>query len=413
MIPLPDRRTKMKRKKSIRPYKTGKLMVVEDRSAIASAVSAGELNPEEAERIFAEKCRKGKLLNGEDGAEYKDTFVMPKFFLGASNAGTIMGHDHFKSRLMLQHELLGLVDTTVSPSMEYIFAYGHEAEPFVAGMGARQLRAKGIDLRFTASINGYIHGRWPAVLIHPDGFMLGSEYELSLAEVKTASEAAPYWVNDFSRDEVPLAYQDQCQVMMEILDLDECWVLAYNKTGSRDAFRQIKLERDSEYACEVLDKMMEFYKDTVNGILYEEEDIISGEENILFSETDKTLGYIDLPKRSAKIMESIDSLEAERATLKQQLSESEALIREIEKQLKLEKARLIRDIKSAPGGTIRGEKEYRIEKKVSFSKDQEAMEMLANEYPEAYDALKSFKPKVSIRITRPNGSGEAEQTEIE
>lgn len=391
-------------------YKTGKCLTVEDRSPIIEAVNRGDLLPEEADAIFAAICRKGKMMNGPDAEEFFSTFVRIESFLGASNAATIMGHDQFKSPLMLQYELLEMVNANITPSQQHNFDYGHDAEPFVSGMCARHMRRDGMNVRFVDCPHGYINTMCPVVLVHPDGFIEDRDTgKRVLAEIKTAADTGPYWINYFAADEIPPAYNDQCQVEMEILDIDECWLLVYNKTGKKDAFKYLRIKRDKAYARHILEEMMRFWKDTfIYGVFWEDADILPGEENLLCSETDESLGYIALPGKSEKTLKDIEALEEERTRLKEDIREVEADIREIEKQLKLQKSRLVMDVRKAPGGTlVSGNTAYRIEKKVTFSKDQEAVEMLAAEDPDAYAALmkgyeglEKLKKKVSIRITK-------------
>lgn len=414
-----------KRRRSIKMYKSGKCLVVEDRTPLEEAEARGDILPEEKRAIFGNICRKGKMMNGPDAEEFLNMFVEILHFLGASNAGVIMGHDHFMSPVMLQYKLLEVIQEKTTPTQQFNFDFGNTAEPFVADMVTQQMRSDGINVRFEDCLTGCINTMCPVVLVHADGFLVDRDTgERVLAEIKTAVENGPYWAY-FRDKKVPLAYYDQAQCMMAVMEIPVCWFLVYNKTGNRDAFTYLKVERDRDYGRLVLETMMRFWKDTfINGKLWDDVDILPGEENVLYAETDKSLGFVTLPKKSERVLKEIDVLQEERNRLLEEKREIEADLRENGKALKLQKGRLMHDIRKAPGGTLTaGGKTYRVEKKVSFSKDQEAIEMLAKEDPEAYEALmkgyeglRKIKQFVSVKITSTMGTGDdftSEVTEIE
>ena len=395
---------KTKTKKS----KKGELLIVQDFTPFLEAIEAGELTPEEWEKIFATEFRTGKVMNTDDGEKYLDLFKDKgtRPFLGASNAGVIIGKSHFKSRKFLQLQLLGQVKEITPPSRQWVFDLGHEAESFVGSMGTRMLRKQGLDVSYKSCINGMIDTRWPDVLIHPDGYIVDRKTGtlLMLAEVKTSADMSPYWLNDFSRGIVPEDYVAQVQVEMQILsrniDITRCCVLVWNKTGDEEGFRQYFVDRDEEEAVRILDEMEKFVEDTANGILYDE-DLLPEEIAAVYGEEDKSLGYVTIPKKHEKTLQALSRLAEEKAALKAEIAEVEALIADIEKEEKLYKARLYSAIGKAPGGTCRiGNDVYHIDIRRSYSLDADVKRMAEEQFPEAWAAIKAFKPLVSTRVTK-------------
>lgn len=402
------------------------LLIVQDFTPYLDAITEGTLTPEEWEQIFATDFRSGKIMNTEDGERYRELFPNweESLFLGASNAGVVRGHSSFKSRQMLQYELLKMVHQNHLASTKHNFAIGHESEQFNGNMGCRMLRQKGMDVRFEQCVNGMIDTEHPRILIHPDGHVVDRKTGslVMLAECKTSAEMSPYWLNSFMHDIVPDDYYDQVQVEMEILSrnvpINQCCVFVWNKTGDEEGFKQLIIDRDSEYAKETLDMMEQFIDDTLAGKFYE--DILPEEAAIMFHEEDKKLGYVDIPSKYQSIVEGIVSLEKEKIALKEEIAEQEKDIREIEKNLKLNKARLYNVTKKAPGGTMKiGNDVYRLEIKRSCSFDREVMrdfkeklyDMVGGEMAEKImDTLFNIKPLISSKLIKV--SGDSEEAEV-
>lgn len=386
------------------------LLIVEDRSELNAAEKRGEITPEEKQQMFGELARNGKMMNTEDGKKYLEIFGMPEFFLGASDGPVIAGHSRWTSPLFRQYEKLGMVEQTITPSKAWIFRYGNMAEEFVASIGTVMLREQEImDARYEDCEYGYIWIRYPHVLVHPDGFLVDRKSGdlICLAEVKTANKETPHWV-DFMDGKVPLDYEDQCIIMMKVLSaggmkIDRCYVLVSNKTGEEEGFTQVCVEADDKRALELLEKMEQFYKDTVARKFYEDCDLLPEETALLYMEEDKTLGYIELPKKCEKIVQQIEDLTAEEEALKEEIAEPLKDLEEVKKQKKLLKSRLYSAIGKAPGGTIQvGSKTYSFKVKRSYSVDKDVKEWAEfNEDPairEAWEKIKGVKPLISMSV---------------
>ena len=387
------------------------LFVVEDRRELNAAERRGEITPEEKQQIFGSLARNGKMLNTEDGKVYLEIFGKPEFFMGASDGPVIAGDSRWKTPLFLQYEKLGMAKQTITPSKEWIFRYGNMAEEFVANIGTMKLREQEVmDARYEDCEYGYIWIRYPHVLVHPDGFLVDRKTGtlICLAEVKTANEETPHWIDDFSEGRVPLDYQDQCLIMMEVLsagglNIDKCYVLASNKTGDEDGFVQLVVERDTKRAIELLEMMEQFYNDTVAKNFYEDCALLPEETAFLYKEEDKSLGYIELPKKCERIVQQIEDLSAEEEALKEEIAEPLKDLEEIKKQKKLLKSRLYSVIGKAPGGTMQvGTKTYSFKVKRSYSVDKDVKEWAEfNEDPairEAWEKIKGVKPLISMSV---------------
>ena len=385
-----------------------RIYILDDFTPYLDAVNEGRLTAAEAEAIFGESRFNG-LMNGEDTEDYLRDFGKPAFFVGASNSGVIMQLSPFMHRYFLQLEKTRQMIKAVTPATQWVFTIGHAAERFVGDMGCRMLADKGIDVRYEDCPYGYVNSRWPHVLIHPDGFLLNKDGKLAyLAEVKTASEMSPHWINDFMREKVPADYDCQVQVEMRVLsaivDIDECYVLVWNKTGDEEGFKQILVKHDRKRAEEILDEMEKFYEDTVSGIYYDDEELFPDEAAAIFKEEDKSLGYVDLPKKHEKAFEQLASLVEERDALKAEIAEAEADIREIDRNIRLIKSRFYGSIGKAPGGVFqRGDDLYRVEVRRSYSLDKDVKREIADRWPDVWEEIKTIKPRISSRLVKISG----------
>ena len=408
------------KKENIKPT----IYIVEDRTPVQEMIETGATYPEIAEEHFGTKIRTGEFMTAtddlslavrsypeiaEDVKAYLDEYGVPEIpFIGTSNAGTIMGVGPHKSKFFLQMELLGQVSKTHLPSTQHLFRMGHVYEDPVGNMGARQLRNEGNSIRFSQSQLGMISSEAPHVFGHPDGMMLDPDGNIiALAEVKTAHKDSAYW-EEFSTGKVPLAYYYQGQAMMGIIqptmNVEGIWFLAWNKTGDEDGFVQIYVKHDKELSKKILAEMEKFWQDTKNGILYEDAEILEEEAAMLYKEADKGLGYVELNKHKDTFL-ALEQLKDEKDRLRAEIAEVEKDIRENEKNQKLLKARLYRDIKNAPGGTCQIDgKVYSIEMKHSFSLNKDVVEQCEKEardnpaFKEAWEKIKSFSPLVSSRL---------------
>lgn len=386
------------------------LLVVEDRSELNAACERGEITPAEKRKMFGELARNGKMLNTEDGKKYLEVFE-PSHFEGASDGPVIAGHSKWTSPLFLQYKKRSEVDETITPGKEWIFTLGNEAEQFVANIGSEMLRANGVmDARYEDCEFGYIWLRYPFVLVHPDGWLVDRKTGslICMAECKTALKESPHWA-EFSTGKVPEDYQEQCIIMMEILsaggmDINECYVLVWNKTGDEAGFDQLVVKRDSKRAIALLDKMAKFHEDTEAGIYWEDCELKPEEAALLYREENKALGYIELPKKYEKIMRDLDSLTEEEEALKAEIEEPLKDLEEVRKQKKLLKARLYAAIGKAPGATMTvGTKTYSFKVKRSYSLDKDVKEWAENNEDkairDAWDKIKEVKPLISMTAT--------------
>lgn len=393
--------------------KKERIYVVDDFTPFIEARNEGKLTASEAEAIFGEARYTG-LMNGEDAEDYIRDFGKPVLFLGASNAGAVVRLSPYTTRYYLQLEKTRKAVKAITPATEWIFALGHEAEPFVANIGCRMLNDKGVNVRWEDCPYGYVNSRWPHVLIHPDVFLLGKEDAslLFLGEIKTSHHKSNDWVLYFSVDEVPPHYDAQAQVMMRILNIEYCYFLVWNKTGDEDGFRQLLVKRDDARAERYLGEMEKFCEDTLNGIFYEDDELLPDEINAVFSEAEKRLGYVELPKKLQKHFEQIAELAAERDALKAEIAEPLNDLREIEKQIKLLKSRCYGSIRKAPGGYFTvGDATYRMDVRRSFSLSREVLAEMEARHPElheVWDEMKAIQPRVSSRIVKISG-GRAEE----
>ena len=385
-----------------------RIMILDDFTPFIEAKNEGRLTAAESEAIFSEARYTG-LMNGEDADEYIRIFGKPDFFIGASNAGVIAQLSPYMNRYYLQLEKTRQVVKAITPATEWRFALGHESEPFVASVCTRKLNDMGIDVRFIDYPYGVVNTLWPQVLIHPDILLLDNKTGAIrfLGEIKTSHWKSLDWVMYFSVDKVPPHYDAQAQVMMRVLDIKECYFFVWNKTGDEDGFKAILVKRDDKKAEKYLDEMEKFYEDTVNGIYYDDDELLPDEASAIYTELDETLGYVELPKKHKKYYEQIADLLNERAALKAEISEQEADIREINKQIKLIKSRFYGSIKKAPGGTfVVGDDQFRVDVRRSFRLNRDVLAEMETRHPELQDIweqMKGISPLVSSRIVKISG----------
>ena len=396
---------------------TNELLVVQDMTSYTEKLAEGYLTQEEFDITFGEQLRNGKLFNTPDGevflAEYGDSIP---FFMGGSNAGVVEGHSKYQSRRFLQLEKLGLIEKSVLPSLQFIYDYGHYFEDAIGRLCAGQMRRKGIDVVYVPCDYGYINTRWPSFLAHPDGFLLDrkSMKIAALAEVKTSLKKGAAWRDDFSNGIVPEEYIDQVQAYMQVLGLDDCYVLAHSKhADSAEDFVQIHVARDEARAVRILDDCERFVRETAAGVEYDDE-ILPDEVPVLYKEVDEKLGYVRLPRKTQGTLEQIERLTKDRESLKEAISDTSKLIARIDSDINKLRASLIPAIGKAPGGMLETSKAvYRIDVNRSFSLDKDVKQKAAEEFPEVWKAICGYKPTVTCTVKVTEKETEKEQAQEE
>ena len=378
----------------------GELLVVEDFTEINRAVREGWLTPEEAEERFGKGRQDGSNFNTPEGEAFLKT-RKGKIFIGGGDVATINGLNPWKSRRMLQLELLGLVESTTLPTQAFRFRFGHDYEDGTASMCARILRSKGVDVVYIPCEYGYIFTGSPFLLIHPDGYFLSRKTrELAfLGEVKTTANGSETW-KAVKSGLVPPNYNCQTQVYMHTLDIDECYLLCWNCERDPNGFIPLLIKRDDAYAISLLEECDKFVRDTEAGILYEDDDFLPGEAARVFGTVDPTAGYKKLARKTQHTLEQLERLKKQRDAINEELREGNRLLRQIESEEKKLNATLFSRIGNAPGGVLETSKAiYTVDVTRDFSFDKEVKQATAEQYPEVWKAITEMKPTMKAKLT--------------
>lgn len=373
----------------------GDLIIVQDMSSYADALDSGYLTQEEFDATFGNEFRKGKFNTPEGEAflaEYGDTIP---FFTGGSDAGIIEGHSNFKTKRFLQLEKLGLVEKATLPSQQFIYDYGHIFETDIGRFCAGKMRRNGIDVVYEPCDFGYINTNWPTFLAHPDGFLRDRKTRkiVALAEVKSSHKSASAWKDEFSAGRVPEDYQDQVQAYMQVLGIDDCYVLAHSKHADcAEDFVYLHVARDEERAIKILDDCARFVAETAAGIEYNEV-LLPDEAAHVYKDADETLGYVKLPRKTLGTLRKLEKLAKDKEALSDDIKDSTKLIRQIDAEEKKLRATLLPHIGNAQGGIIETSRAiYQIDVVRGFSLDRDVKQKIAEDYPKLWDEISSLKP---------------------
>lgn len=374
------------------------LFVVEDFRELNKALSSGRITLEEYNELFSEDSRKGGLMNTKDGKKIRK--IKP-FSVGGSDAAIIRKCSPFTSRRMLQLKKLGQVEESVLSSKQFIFDFGHIFESAIGEMCALKLRQKGMNVIFIPCEFGYLHTDWPHFLAHPDGFLIDKDTReiVALVEIKTSASTSHHWQSAFALDIVPEDYNCQVQSYLQVLGLDTAYVFAWNCQREENGFKAIEVTRDEELAISILDDCEKFVKETAAGIEYDD-DPLPSEIDWMYSTVDPTLSYAKLPLKVLGSLEELEKLKSERAALNEQIEGENKMLRQIAAQEKALKASLYASIGKAPGGVLDTPKgRYKVDVSRDYSIDAEVKRKAAEEFPEAWEAITSYKPRVSSKVT--------------
>lgn len=385
-----------------------KTLVVEDFREQNKKLASGEINQKDYDKTFSNDRLHGKM-NTKAG---KALGPIKPFAIGGSDLAAIEGTSPYTTKVGLQRQKLGLSKKS-SEEKQFIFDYGHIFEDSVGHMNTKLLGERlGRKLVYTPCEYGYLNPEWPHFLAHPDGYIKDLKTgEIFLGEVKTTSQWTGNWKEYYSQDRIPPEYISQIQVYMYLLGLKEAYLLAFGSSRSEKAFAQIHVALDEEYAKDMLDRAEEFVEDTIKGIRYDATDVdnidaLAKELAEEFAEEDPHADYVKLKKADfGDTFKEISALLDEEDSLKKRVKEIEATfkstvaaedirLKEITKELAKLSALLIEEVGGNKGATFSDSDgiEWRIDLERGYSLSSDVKKFAAENFPDAWDAITSYKP---------------------
>jgi len=167
-------------------------------------------------------------------------------YLGASDAGAILGVDPWRTPLRVYQETIGEVESDDAPSLQA--EVGTALEPLLLRKWSRR---RGIEIE-DWPVGQVTHPELPFIRARPDGLAVDGS---CVIEAKSTDEWDA-WGPDGS-NQVPLYYMAQGVVLMACTGRD---VVEYPVLLGKREFRVLRVEREGELEAMVIGRMADFWR---------------------------------------------------------------------------------------------------------------------------------------------------------
>lgn len=243
-------------------------------------------------------------LDKKEWLKYRKTGIT------GTDAGAICGMNPYMSAFSVyQDKISEVIEELDNEAMRQ----GRDMEEYVA---SRFEEKTGFKVRRANAI--YQNEEHPFMLADFDRLIVGQKAGL---ECKTVS---PYSSDKWNNEDIPLHYQMQCQHYMAVSGY-ECWYIAALIYGRDFTIR--KIERDEELVSNLITIEKRFWNENIlKRIMPDPDGTKSCSEQIakLYYKSDKEktvqlLGYDSDLKRREELVELIDKLEQEKASIDQKI----------------------------------------------------------------------------------------------
>ena len=107
-----------------------------------------------------------------------------------------------------------------------------------------------------------------------------------------------------------------------------------------------------------------------------------------------------MPRKTQGTLEQIERLSQQRETLNDEIRDTQKLLRQIDAEERKLKTSLIASIGKAPGGILETSRAtYKVDVFRDYSLDADVKKKAAEEFPEAWAAITSWKPSIRCKVT--------------
>ena len=292
-------------------------IIIGDFAELEKAFEEGKISRDDYQKEF-EKSR----LHGLQG----DIFP---FAVGGSDAPIILGVSPWTSPLLLYRKKMGQYKENVNdPQKELTFFTGHVFEgPF------REAFSKISGLKAEPCTLQVKNPEYPHIVANIDG-LVWENGELGIYEGKTTRYSTATR-EKFSEGIVPIYYEYQIQLYMEIWDLDFTYInCAWGLNLPRD-MAYIRVERDRELGKQICTACENFVQDAIMGILPDnsvcmDQSVVAKDAEKLYGKADPTLPAVELPDKYKATFSRLDKLEEREKELKEAIAPYEEKIKEID-----------------------------------------------------------------------------------
>lgn len=236
--------------------------------------------------------------------------------IGGSDASAIAGLNKWRSPIQVYMEKMDEIPD-IPPGNEEAIYWGHVMEDIVA----REFTERtGMKVRKRNAILHHPEHEW--MLANVDRLIVGKKEGL---ECKTASE---YLKQQWTDDEVPVAYLLQCQHYMAVTGY-KAWWIAVLVGGNKFVFK--KIERDEELIEQLIGIEKDFWE---NNVLQGVPPEIDGSDasvkflNAMYPDSDEETST-DLPEETDQYFDAIEALKDEVKGLQERQKEYENKIKQM------------------------------------------------------------------------------------
>lgn len=251
-----------------------------------------------------------KRLVSTTDLDKKEWLKYRKTGITGTDAGAICGMNPYMSAFSVYQDK---INEDIEELDNEAMRQGRDMEEYVA---SRFEEKTGFKVRRANAI--YQNEEHPFMLADFDRLIVGQKAGL---ECKTVS---PYSSDKWNNEDIPLHYQMQCQHYMAVSGY-ECWYIAALIYGRDFIIR--KIERDEELVSNLITIEKRFWNENIlKRIMPDPDGTKSCSEQIakLYYKSDKEktvqlLGYDSDLKRREELVELIDKLEQEKASIDQKI----------------------------------------------------------------------------------------------